>query len=144
MASKGMISVAMSRVLACRCPRDCLSGVRELCDGGWIDEGLVADTLVLEVLRRLRNYPSGAMDRGRDGASCEGLALSPELSVGAKERGARGWLHLWGGGWGAVCVSLSDGDVPLYPELTLGANGDMVDWYAPSPPGIVLQGGNEM
>ena len=46
-----------------------------------------------------------------------------------------------GGGGGAICVVLSDGDAPLSPELTIGANGDAVDWYAPSPPVIVLQGG---
>ena len=33
-ASNRMVAVAMSRVLACRCPRDCSSGARELCDGG--------------------------------------------------------------------------------------------------------------
>ena len=31
-ASDGIIAVAMSRVLACRCPRDFLSGAMELCD----------------------------------------------------------------------------------------------------------------
>ena len=63
--------------------------------------------------------------------------------LGAKERGGRGWLRLWGGGGGTVCVSLSDGDAPSAPELTVGDDVDAVDWYAPSPPGIVLQGGNE-
>ena len=33
-ASDGMITVAMSRVLVCRRPRDCLPGAREPCDGG--------------------------------------------------------------------------------------------------------------
>ena len=32
-----------------------------------------------------------------------------------------------GGGGGAVCVSLSDGDALLSPELTVGADGDAVD-----------------
>ena len=50
---------------------------------------------------------------------------------------------LVGGGRGAVCVSLSDGDTPPSPELTVGADIDAVDWYAPSPPGIVFQGGNK-
>ena len=85
------------------------------------------DTLVLEVSRCLRNYPLGAMERGRGGASCEGLALSQNDPSGAKDRGTRGWLHLWGGGGGAVCVCLSDGDAPSSPELTSGEDGDAVD-----------------
>ena len=48
-----------------------------------------------------------------------------------------------GGGGGAVCVSLFNGDAPLSPELTVGADGDAVDWYAPPPPGIVLHMGDE-
>ena len=32
--SDGMVAVAMSRMLACRCPQDCSSGAREFCDGG--------------------------------------------------------------------------------------------------------------
>ena len=76
-ASDRMIDVAMSRVLASRRPQDCSLGATELCDNGWLDEGLVADTLVLEVSRRPRNDLSGAMERGRGGASREGLALSP-------------------------------------------------------------------
>ena len=47
------------------------------------------------------------------------------------------------GGGGAVCVLLSDGDATSSSELTVGAYRDAVDWYAPSPPGIVLQGGND-
>ena len=48
-----------------------------------------------------------------------------------------------GGGGGAVCALISDGDAPSSLELTIRADGDVVDWYDPSPPGIVLQGGNE-
>ena len=48
--------------------------------------------------------------------------------LGAKERGGLGWLRLWGGGVVAVCVSLSNGDAPLSPELTVRADGDAVDW----------------
>ena len=77
-ASNRIIAVAMSSVLVCHCPWDCSSGAMELCGSGWLDEGLVADNLVLEVSRRPRNDPSGAMERGRGGASCEGLALSLE------------------------------------------------------------------
>ena len=49
-----------------------------------------------------------------------------------------------GGGGGAVCVLLSDGDAPSSPELTVGANEDAVYWYAPPPPGIVLRGGTNV
>ena len=44
-----------------------------------------------------------------------------------------------GGDGGAVCVSLSDVDALLSPELTVRPDGDAVDWYARPPPGIVLQ-----
>ena len=44
-----------------------------------------------------------------------------------------------GGGGGAVCVLLSNGDAPSSPELTVRADRDAVDWYAHPPPGIVLQ-----
>ena len=37
-------------------------------------------------------------------------------------------MRLWGGGVVAVCVSLSEGDALLSPELTVGTNGDAVDW----------------
>ena len=66
-ASDGMIAVVMSRVLAFRRPRDFLSGARELCDCGLLDEGLGADTLVLGVLRSPRNDPPGTMERGGRG-----------------------------------------------------------------------------
>ena len=66
-ASDGMIAVAMSRVLAFLRPRDCSSGARELYDGGYLDEGLGADTLVLGVSLCPRNDPSGATERGRRG-----------------------------------------------------------------------------
>ena len=49
-----------------------------------------------------------------------------------------------GDGGGAVCVSLSDGDAPFSPELTVGAEGDAVDWYAPPPPWNSPQGGDEI
>ena len=34
-----------------------------------------------------------------------------------------------GDGRGAICVSLSNGDAPSSPELTVGDDGDAVDWY---------------
>ena len=66
------------------------------------------------------------------------------MTTGAKERGGWGWLRLWGGGVGAVCVSLSDGDALLSPELIVGSNRDVVDWTFLPPPGIVLRGGTNV
>ena len=34
-------------------------------------------------------------------------------------------------------------DAPLFPELTVGANGDEVDWTFLPPPEIVLSGVDE-
>ena len=61
----------------------------------------------------------------------EGIASSPELSVGGEGECWMGLVASVGGDRGAVCVSLSDGDAPSSPELTVGADGDAVDWYAP-------------
>ena len=66
-----------------------------------------------------------------DGAVLEGIASAPELSVGGEGACWTGLVASVGGGRGAVCVSLSDGDAPLSLELTVGANRDAVDWYAP-------------
>ena len=54
-----------------------------------------------------------------------------------------GLIASMGGGRVAVCGVLSDCDAPSSPELTVGADGDAVDRYVSSPPGIVRQGGNE-
>ena len=35
-----------------------------------------------------------------------------------------------GGGRFAVCDTLAKGDAPLSPELTVGADGDAVEWNA--------------
>ena len=75
------------------------------------------------------------------GVGLEGLALSPEVSVEGKGAWWTGLVASVGGGGGAVCVLLSDGDTPLSPELTVRANGYVVNWYALSPPRIVLQRG---
>ena len=83
------------------------------------------------------------MERGRSGASREGLALSPDLSVGGEGAWWTGLVASVGGGGGAVRLSLSDGDAPLSPELTVGANEDAVDWYTSPPPRIVHQRGDK-
>ena len=54
------------------------------------------------------------------------VALTPELSV----RGP-GWLRLWGVAGSPSVDTLAEGDAPSSPELTVGADGDAVDWNAP-------------
>ena len=66
-----------------------------------------------------------------DWAVLEGLASYPELSVGGKGACWTGLVASVGGGGGAVCVSLAEGDALLSPELTVRANGDAVEWYDP-------------
>ena len=66
-----------------------------------------------------------------NGAVLEGLVLAPELSVGGEGACWTGLVASVGGGGGAVCVSLSEGDAPSSPELTIRADGYAVDWYAP-------------
>ena len=53
------------------------------------------------------------------------------VSVGGEGACWAGLVASVGGGRGAICESLSDGDAPSSPELTVGADGDAVDWYAP-------------
>ena len=53
------------------------------------------------------------------------VASTPELSV----RGP-GWLRLWGVAGFPSLVTLAKGDAPSSPELTVGADGDAVDWNA--------------
>ena len=48
----------------------------------------------------------GGVERGRSGASREGLASSRNYPLGAKEHGGQGWLRLWGvAGAPSVCRS---------------------------------------
>ena len=83
--------------------------------------------LFLRVLRRPRNYPSGAKERVERGC----LRRPRNYPSGAKERVGRGWLRLWGAA-GAPSVNHSPkGHAPLFPELTVGADGDTVDWNTP-------------
>ena len=60
------------------------------------------------------------------------LARQPRnYLLGAKERVGRGWLRLWGVAWAPSVYRLQKGDAPSSPELTISADGDAVDWYAP-------------
>ena len=54
------------------------------------------------------------------------LMSTPELSVGGT-----GWLRLWGVAGSPSVDTLAEGEAPSSPELTVGANGDAVDWNAP-------------
>ena len=65
-----------------------------------------------------------------DRAVLEVLALALELSAGVEGACWTGLVAFVGGGGGAVCVSLVEGDAPSSPELTVGDDGDAVDWYA--------------
>ena len=136
-ASDGMVAVACP-ALACRHTRDCLSGARKAPDDGSFAEDSW-QVLLLGVSRCPRNDPLGVWSVG--GVGLGGLALYPELSVRGKGAWWTGLVASVGGGGGAVCVSISDGDAPSSPELTVGADRDAVDWYAPPPPGIILRGG---
>ena len=78
------------------------------------------------------------MERGRSGDSCEVLASSPELSVGGEGAWWTGLVAYVRGGGGAVCVLLSNGDAPSSSELTVGADGDAVDWYLQRRGGIKM------
>ena len=51
---------------------------------------------------------------------------TPELSVRIP-----GWLRLWGVAGVSSVDTLSEGDDPSSPDLTVGADGDAVDWNAP-------------
>ena len=57
-----------------------------------------------------------------DGAGC--------VDPGIIRRGT-GLVAYVGGGGFAVCGLLTEGDTPSSPELTVGADGDAVDWNAP-------------
>ena len=87
------------------CRTGLVSAAPELSVGG---KGACRTGLFLRVSRRPQNHLSGA-----------------------KERVGRGWLRLWGLA-GAPSVDRSPkGDAPLSLELTVGSDGDAVDWYAP-------------
>ena len=75
-----------------------------------------------------------------DRAVLEGIASAPELSVGVEGECWTGLVASVGGGGGAPCVSLVEGDPPSSPELTVGADGDAVDWYAPRSVTYIVAG----
>ena len=141
-------SIAQTRAIGCigsgRLVLEGLMSAPELSAEG---EGACWTGLFLRVSRRPRNYPSGACRTGL-------VASTPELSVGgegacrtrlflrvsrrprnypsgAKERVGRGWLRLWGVEGAPSVYRPPKGDATLAPELTAGADGDAVDWYAP-------------
>ena len=60
------------------------------------------------------------------------IALSPELSVGGEGACWTGLVASVGGGVVVFCVLFSEGTL-LSPELTVGDNGDTVDWTLPPP-----------
>ena len=96
-----------------RRPRNYPSGAREHVGRNW--------------LRWPRNYPSGAKERVGRGW----LRRPRNYPSGEKERVGPVWLHLWGVA-GAPSVDRSPkGDAPLSPELTVGDDGDAVEWNAP-------------
>ena len=101
----------------------------------------------MRVSCRPQNYPLRAKERVGQGC----LALAPELSVrgegacrtglvasapemirrGRTERVGPGWLRLWGVAGAPFVDRLPKGDALLSPELTVRADGDVVDWNAP-------------
>ena len=96
-----------------RLPRNYPSGAKERVRRDW--------------LRRPWNYLSGAKERvGRD---C--LRQTWNYPSGEKERVGPGWLRLWGVAGAPYVDSSPKGDAPLSLELTVGADGDAVDWNAP-------------
>ena len=52
-----------------------------------------------------------------------------------------GWLSLWGVAGLPSVDMLAEGDAPSSPELTVGADGDVVDWNAPRGVTYVRRGG---
>ena len=63
--------------------------------------------------------------RGRRACWTGQVASTPELSVGGL-----GWLRLWGVAGSPSVDTIAEGDAPSSPELTVGADGDAVDWNA--------------
>ena len=53
------------------------------------------------------------------------VVSTPELSVGGS-----GWLRLWGVAGLPSVGTIAEGDALSSPELTVGADGDAVDWNA--------------
>ena len=81
----------------------------------------------------------GIIRRGRRECRTGLVALTPELSVGGT-----GWLHLCGVAGLPSVDTLAEGDALLSPELTVGADGDAVDWNAPRSVTYGRRGGIEV
>ena len=101
-----------------------LASALELSVGG---KGACRTGIFLRVSRRPQNHLSGEKE-------CVGrgwLRRPRNYPSVAKDRVGRGWLRLWGVA-GAPFVDRSPKvDAPSSPELTVGADGDAVDWNAP-------------
>ena len=115
----------VKRVLSRR-PRNYPSGARERVGRDWFCRPQnypsgAKERVGRDWLRWPRNYPSGAKSVS-DGAGC--------VDPGMIRRGT-GLVASVGGGGFAVCGSLAKGDAPSSPELTVGANVDVVDWNTP-------------
>ena len=109
-----------------RRPRNYLSGTRERVGRYWLRRPRnyllgAKERVGRDWLRWTRNYPSGAKSVS-DGAGC--------VDPGNIRRGT-GLVATVGGGGFAVCGSLAEGEAPSSPEVTVGADGDTVDWNAP-------------
>ena len=79
------------------------------------------------VSRWPRNYPSGTKERVGRGW----LRQPRNYPTGAKACVGRGWLCLWGVAGAPSVDCFPKGDALSSPELTVGADGDALDWYAP-------------
>ena len=96
-------------------------------------------SLLLLVLRRPRNDPSGTWSVG--GGGIGGLASSPELSVGG-DGAWTGPVASVGGGAFAVCVRFPMGR-SVVPRINRRGQRRRGGLDVPPPPGIVLSGGDE-
>ena len=67
----------------------------------------------------------GIIRQGRRACRTGLVASTPDLSVGGPV-----WLRLLGVAGSPSVDTLAEGDAPSSPELTVGADGDAVDWNA--------------
>ena len=77
------------------------------------------------VMDRTGGSGPGMIRQGQRACWTGRVASTPELFVAGP-----GWLRLWGVADSPSVDTLSEGDAPSSLELTVGANGDAVDWNA--------------